>query len=62
VAWWAWLLVGWLVLSISCALFLGALAATAREREERRTGTGPPPDRRTLFGRPSPDRRPRRAP
>jgi hypothetical protein len=38
VAWWAWLLVGWLVLSVVCGLFIGALAATARERER---GTAP---------------------
>jgi hypothetical protein len=43
VAWWAWLLVGWLVLSVVGGLFIGALAATARERD-RGTGTGPPPD------------------
>ena len=31
-AWWAWLLVGWLVLSVLSGLFIGALAATARDR------------------------------
>src|SRR6185437_10720543 len=29
VVWWAWLLIGWLVLSVVGALFIGALAATA---------------------------------
>ena len=42
-AWWAWLLIGWLALSVVSGLFIGALAATARERE-RGTGTGPPPN------------------
>jgi hypothetical protein len=42
VAWWGWLLIGWLVLSIAAGVFLGALAATASEREARRTAQPPP--------------------
>jgi hypothetical protein len=41
VAWWVWLLVGWVTLSIAGAFFLGAMAATVREREPRRVAEHP---------------------
>lgn len=34
--WWAWLIVVWLVLVTPAALYLGAVAAKARERERAR--------------------------